>query len=120
MIRVKFVMDESRKMLTFKEKGHAGMASVGNDIVCASASMLAYTLAQNVRYEESAGNLKYRPTVKLNKGNANIAVRAKTDDDYIRLCHLFCVIQTGYQLLAHNYPQFVDVTLFGEEDHSGI
>lgn len=120
MIIAKFVIDEDRKMLTFKTKGHANYSIKANDIVCASASMLMYTLAQNVKYEEAGGSLRHKPDVRIRKGNAAIVVSAKDDDSFIRLSHLYCVIQTGYQMLARQYPDFVSVTMFGEEDHSGI
>ena len=121
MIRVRFTMDEERKMLSFKIKGHADFKSFGDDPICAGASMLMYTLAQNVKYEDADGNSRRcKPEIRMKSGSATITVRAKDMDSYIRLSHLYCVIQTGYQLLAMNYPKCVVVTLFGEEDHSGI
>jgi hypothetical protein len=63
---------------------------------------------------EARGILKYPPTVKLNDGSSIITCRAKDDDSYTELLHTYLVIQTGYQLLAHNYPQFVAVEMFGE------
>jgi uncharacterized protein YsxB (DUF464 family) len=114
MVVAKFSMDEQKKAVTLRVKGHAGAAPKGYDTVCASASILAYTVAQNIKMAEARGILKYPPTVKLNDGSSIITCRAKDDDSYTELLHTYLVIQTGYQLLAHNYPQFVAVEMFGE------
>ena len=116
MIIAKFEIDESKKQASVHINGHARQADVGKDIVCASASILAYTLAQNVIGLDNRGLLKYDPTIKLKEGNAIIRCRAKTDESYAEILHLFVVIQTGYQLLAHNYPQFVAIEMFGDTE----
>ena len=114
MIVAKFTMDEDKMAVSLHLKGHAGQNTLGNDIVCASASILAYTLAQNVKGMENQGGLKYAPKIKLKSGDAIITCRAKDDEAYSALLHIYCVIQTGYVLLAHNYPQYVAVEMFGE------
>ncbi len=116
MVVAKFSMDKSRGMASLHVKGHAGAASHGNDIICASASILAYTVAQNIKIAEAKGMLKYSPTIKLREGNSIISCRAKDDDGYAELLHTFLVIQSGYVLLAHNYPQFVAVETLGEAE----
>ena len=115
MVVAKFTMDESRRMVNLHVKGHAGAAPKGQDTVCASATILAYTVAQNVKMAETRGMLKYSPVVKLRDGNSIISCRAKDDDSYAELLHTYLVIQSGYQVLAHNYPQFVAVETFGED-----
>jgi uncharacterized protein YsxB (DUF464 family) len=115
MVVAKFSMDEKKQSVTLKVKGHAGAAPKGHDTVCASSSILAYTVAQNVKMAEARGMLKYSPTVKLRDGDSIISCRAKDDDSYTELLHTYLVIQTGYQLLAHNYPQFIAVEMFGED-----
>ena len=49
MVVARFTMDEKKQSVTLKVKGHAGAAPQGYDTVCASASMLAYTVAQNIK-----------------------------------------------------------------------
>lgn len=96
--------------------GHAQAGEYGHDLVCASASILAYTLAQNLNMAYAQGLLKYKPDLKLNKdGKAVIHCRTK-DDTYAEILHVFLVIQTGFQLLAHNYPNYVFLTMFGEAE----
>lgn len=113
MIKVTFEMDEERRMVKMTMKGHAQYSDVGNDIICASASMLAYTLAQNVSDMQKCGNLQYEPTIKLNKGNAIVSCRC-CDGFYDMLVHTFMVIQRGFELLENNYPKNVALTKFGK------
>ena len=116
MVVAKFEMDASRLMVSLHVKGHAGQNEPGHDIVCASASILAYTLAQNIKMSEERGHLKYSPKIKLKEGDSIITCRAKDEDAYTEILHTFLVIQTGYVLLAHNYPQYVAVEMFGEAE----
>ena len=116
MVIAKFTMDESRRMVTLRVKGHAGQNTPGNDIICSSASILAYTVAQNVKMAEKRGILKFPPRLKMKSGDFIITCRAKDDESYEELLHLYLVVQTGYVLLAHNYPQYVAVEMFGEDD----
>ena len=116
MITVKFTMDEQRKMASLHVNGHAGQNKVGQDIVCSAASILAFTLAQNIKTAESRGLLRYKPTIKLKNGNGIITCRAKDDETYAELLSIYLVIQTGYQVLAHNYPQYVVLEMFGQAE----
>ena len=115
MVVAKFGMDASRLVVSLHVKGHAGANAPGNDIVCASASILAYTLAQNIKMSEERGLLKYSPKIKLKEGDSIITCRAKDEETYTEILHTFLVIQTGYMLLAHNYPQYVAVEMFGQD-----
>lgn len=116
MVVARFGMDASRLMVSLHVKGHAGANAPGHDIVCASASILAYTLAQNIKMSEERGHLKYSPKIKLKEGDSIITCRAKDDETYAEMLHTFLVIQTGYVLLAHNYPQYVAVEMFGQDE----
>ncbi len=116
MVVAKFGMDASRLMASLHVKGHAGQNAPGNDIVCASASILAYTLAQNIKISEEQGHLKYSPKIKLKEGDSIITCRAKDEETYAEMMHTFLVIQMGYVLLAHNYPQYVAVETFGQAE----
>jgi hypothetical protein len=50
----------------------------------------------------------------MKSGDFIITCRAEDDDSYAELLHTYLVVQTGYQLLAHNYPQYAAVEMFGE------
>ena len=116
MVIAKFGMDASRLMVSLHVKGHAGQNVVGHDIVCASASILAYTLAQNIKMAQERNLFKYSPKIKLKEGDSIITCRARDEEAYTEILHTYLVIQTGYQLLAHNYPHYVAVNMFGQAE----
>ena len=116
MVVAKFTTNEQKMEVSLHVKGHAGQNVIGRDLVCASASILAYTLAQNIKIEEARGTLKYPPKLKLKEGDSIITCRAKDEEGYASLLHTYCDFQTGYVLLAHNYPQYVAVEMFGEAE----
>ena len=108
MIIARFELDEERGSLTLRVSGHAGAAKAGEDIVCASASILAYTLAQTMKVDRTAGRLRYEPRIKLHDGDAVVTVRPTSEWTGAVLAEWFVVLN-GYLLLAHNYPQYVTV-----------
>lgn len=114
MITVNLTQDDEKKTLSLRLEGHAGQAEVGQDIVCASATILAYTVAQIVKVMEDHKELTRKPTIKLKKGDIEITCRCKTDISYAEALHTYFVAQVGYSLLAHNYPQYVALNSFGK------
>jgi uncharacterized protein YsxB (DUF464 family) len=114
MISVKYTYDRDKRECSLLVKGHAGQAEVGKDIVCASASILAYTIAQIIKGMEHHGDLVEPPTLDLERGDAIIVCRAKDDYLFSEMMQDFFVIWTGYQLLAHNYPQYVQLIKYDE------
>jgi len=86
--------------------GHAGFATAGQDVVCAAASMLAYTAAFNVWLANKAGKLETPCEIRMQPGNVRISCRPKeTSREEIRL--LFAYVHRGYDLLAKSYPDNV-------------
>lgn len=111
MVKVRFDRSEDGKSLILTVKGHADQAEIGHDIVCASVSILTYTIAKVVEDLQNGGKLKKRPTIRLESGDA--VVTCKPNKAYFNEAfHAFSVVQEGYNLLHHSYPQFVDVKLF--------
>ena len=110
MIKVKFAYDKERRECSLMVDGHAGQAIAGQDIVCASASILAYTIAQIIKGMEHHGDLSETPTLKLESGDATIVCRAKDDYLFAEMMQYFFTIRTGYTLLEHNYPLYVEFT----------
>lgn len=113
MINVTFHMNEKLKTVTLRVKGHSGMVTKGNDIICASASILAYTLAQNIKTAGEQDKLMMSPTIRLNSGNAKVKCYVKPEY-YDEIVHAYLVIQTGFRLLNANYPDFVSLITFGK------
>ena len=112
MIQVKFNRIEDKSLL-FKIDGHAGQDNSGHDIVCSAASILAYTLAQTMRYIDEQNGFEVTPVIKLNEGNAVVFVRPKEDYEG-EVMQTFFTVEVGYSLLAQNYPQYVELTMFSE------
>ena len=111
MIKATFARED--EVIVLKVEGHAGQDEKGHDIVCAAASILTYTIAQYLRYVGEQGGLKGEPHIKLNDGDALIV--AKPTEEYEgEVLNAFFVAEVGYSLLAQNYPQYVELKMFGE------
>lgn len=113
MIRVRFETTEDKKSIILSLRGHAGQAEKGKDIVCASASILAYTVAQVVTDLRERGKLKKKPTINLADGDISIVCKP-TKDAYAQAMHTYAIAQVGYALLANTYPEYVSLTPFGQ------
>ena len=111
---LKVIFEQKDNKLSLKLEGHAGQADIGHDIVCASASILAYTVAQFVKEAESSGCLNSTAEIKLDSGDSVISCNPK-DDMLIDMQNIYLFAEKGYHLLAHNYPQFVELMPFGAE-----
>ena len=94
-----------RKYHRLTVEGHANSAEEGHDLVCASASMLAYTLALNVA--NMVDNRQVRDYVIENHpGTSEISCTPRSNlKNSVTL--VFDSICAGFELLATNYPQYV-------------
>ncbi len=110
MLKVAFEKDGME--LTLRVIGHAGQADIGHDIVCSACSILAYTVAQLVKAAGDVEDLKYTPEIKLDSGDAVISCIPK-EDTYCTILGIYMFAEVGYKLLAHNFPQFVELKPFG-------
>lgn len=114
MIKVSLIVCDKNRSLRLKVEGHAGQAEIGQDIVCASASILTYTVAQIVTDMARKGLLDREPTIVLDSGDATVECICKDETAYGEALNGYYVAMVGYQLLAHNYPQFVGLKIVGE------
>jgi uncharacterized protein YsxB (DUF464 family) len=103
---IKITFTESGEKLSLRLEGHAGYAEEGKDIVCASASILAYTLASIV------DSLTNESTIDLTSGNAIIECECKDSNTFRSLRNAYHYTQVGYALLSENYPQYVRLNAF--------
>ena len=103
MIKVTFA--DSGEKLSLWVKGHAGYAEIGKDIVCASCSILANTVAQFVLEAGDKGDVE-SSQVRLDVGDAVITCRPK-DDFYLDIRQVYLFAKKGFELLEHTYPQYV-------------
>lgn len=86
--------------------GHADYSHSGMDIVCSAVSMLACTMAACLEDEERRGNLK-RLYISLNEGDACLEWEPE-DFAAGRLRTIWETVETGFSLLAENYPANVE------------
>ena len=108
MVQARFYQKPSKGSIHMTLKGHAGAAPKGEDLVCASATMLAYTVAQAVKFLDEQGMLKKKPKISIKEGSATI-IATPTEDGYAPVLHTFWVAQCGIHVLQHNYPQNVQL-----------
>ena len=85
--------------------GHAGAAEPGHDLVCAAASMLAYTLAANVANMADAGQVR-EPIIRNNEGDTEISCNPRHNLK-ASVTLVFDSVCVGFELLAHDYPEYV-------------
>ena len=115
MVQAEFFTNKEAGSITLKLTGHAGQSEKGQDIVCAAASILAYTVAQALQFMYEQGDLQKKPHIKLAEGDTIIVAKPKPET-YAEALHTFFVAQVGYHLLAHNYPKYVTLQSFGDSD----
>lgn len=109
MIHAMFTQDPEKGSIQMEMQGHAMTAPKGEDLICAAATMVTYTLAQAVQFLYEQGRLLGQPQMKLVDGYARITV-------YPRKCAMaetlmaFWVAQAGAYVLERNYPKAVSLT----------
>lgn len=113
MISVVFEQNTDKGVLCFRINGHAGFGCYGNDVVCASASILAYTVAKTISFMYEEGKLVKKPNIRLKEGDAVITCKPKAEF-YAEALHTYFVAEVGYSLLAQSYPQYVEIQPFGK------
>ena len=112
---IKATFKEENGILKMKIDGHSGLAHKGNDIVCAAASILTCTVEQIVEQAWGNGKLCDKPKIRLREGKGYIACKPNINGySHVREAYKFA--EVGFILLAYNYPQNVDVIMFGQED----
>ena len=113
MVHMVFGKKDDRIFLTCR--GHAGYAELGKDIVCAAATMLAYTLAQTAVTLNAEGKLMDDPVISMVSGDADISFTPKAEHRQEGI-HVIRVIENGAHCLAANYPDNVQVHYIGYGD----
>ena len=92
-------------------EGHAYSGDPGHDLVCASASILAFTLADRVGAMAAAQQVK-EPIRELAPGKAEISCKPNTRYK-ATVTLIFDSICAGFELLAHNYPENIHYEILG-------
>lgn len=110
---IQVVISKREGTLSLRLIGHAGYAEHGKDIICASASILVYTVAQMMADLYAEGKMIGEPTIRLDEGDAIVKVRPDAWG-IADACHTFLMAQTGFELLQSNYPVHLQLTKVGE------
>ena len=98
MIQVVYLRDYHRVSIT----GHAESDEKGKDLICASASILAYTLAEYVKKAEKEGKLK--SCLRFLEEGDTIVSCSPYQEYGEAITTVFDAIIRGYELLARDYP----------------
>lgn len=88
-------------------EGHSGFGAVGEDIVCAGVSTLAYTLLNTILNEEASGTVKLIRKI-IRDGYMCLEVEF-ADYAQARVKGIFDVCITGFVMLEESYPQYIAV-----------
>ena len=107
MIKVIYHRDLNRVSVV----GHAMSAEKGQDLVCASASILVYTLASFVENMKNAGQV-YNPTAELKDGDALISC-SPPNKFKKSVTLVFDSLCAGFEILARDYPDNVSYEIRG-------
>ena len=102
MVRATYTVEDNTHTLTVI--GHANYAEYGKDIVCASASMLSYTLAQYI-FDRTSEMLSTE--IKLDSGDAKIYCKCHTLDMFSKISQIYRFVFLGCEMLAESYPDCV-------------
>lgn len=119
MVNIRFFRKTDRGTLHMTIRGHAGAGEYGQDLICAGATMLAYTLGQAVEFLWLDGKLKRKPKLKISEGDCEIVCCPK-EDSYAQVLTAYWVQQCGAQTLASNYPENVHLDLIRITDKSSL
>ena len=104
---IKAVYERNRHRLTVE--GHAYSGEAGHDLVCASASILAYTLAANMDHLAEFGAVT-EPHSEFENGHAVIECSA-VDAYQNTVTIVFDAVCAGFELLSENYPDNISFTV---------
>lgn len=98
------------KRIRLAVNGHANYAEHGKDIICSAVSILAYTIAENVR--SLCKNNTY--SISLKKGNSNVDIVFSSDEQYKDIGRQIKSVVKGFEILSEAYPQYVTFYFNGE------
>lgn len=98
---IKAVYDRKENKITVE--GHAYSGEPGQDLICAAASVLIYTIAASVNSMQQNGHVA-QAVVNLEKGNGTVGCEP-LEQFKGAITLIFDSICAGYELLAVNYPE---------------
>lgn len=107
MIEIIYYREHNRLTM----QGHAGTAPIGEDIICAAATILARTLAANVKHLCDIGAAT-EPIIELEEGSA--AISCKANHKYRSTVQsVFEAVCVGFEILADGTENAVNYSIRG-------
>lgn len=101
-------IDADSGALVFRARGHANYAEKGEDIICASASVLTMTLAKLVTEAYNNGWIAENDaTVHLTAEETEISCVTEDADIFGELARAYLYTASGYELIAAHYPKYI-------------
>lgn len=94
-----------RKDHSLTVEGHSLSAEKGKDLVCASASILTYTLAAFIENLKGSG-IAAETIVQIEEGNTELFCKVAPSFD-CTVALVFDSICAGFDILAQKYPEYV-------------
>ena len=116
MINVSIVANNKKRYLRLRVKGHSNHSEKGKDIICSSASILAYAVAQIIQDMGKEDKLEIEPVIILKDGLATVTCVCKTDEAFSEAFSAYNFAYTGYILLSHNFPDYVELNTVGKAE----
>jgi uncharacterized protein YsxB (DUF464 family) len=102
-----------RRKYRLEVKGHAQTAEKGQDLVCAAASILVYTLAASVdRLSHMSDQLMKEPKMEIKEGYTLIVCRPTRENRAI-VGLIFSSVCVGFEILEQQYPDNVKYVVKG-------
>ena len=106
MLTVEF--GQEKGILCLSGEGHAGKAPKGQDLVCAAASILAYTVDYGLRQMQKEGKLDGEYFSCVAPGDVMFICKPKPEH-LTEARHMFGTVLYGYYALQESYPEAVKV-----------
>lgn len=107
---IRATIGDNGKKLWLEMQGHADGGEYGHDLICAAATMMAYTMAQVVSFMDAGKELEEAPVMCIRSGEALISFVPK---DHAKGAMAQYVVRAGLECLAKNYPGHVAVYTVG-------
>ena len=85
--------------------GHANYSPHGSDIVCSAISTICQVLIAQLEHERDAAPNRIHVHACIADGSARVSVDCYKEN--ARVAALFDMAETGYKLLAQQYPEHV-------------
>ena len=105
---IKTTITNSKRILALELTGHAGSDDPGKDLICAAASVMAYTFAQIV--EDKTFKMKRPPEIEIEKGYAKIRCEPLYSlRPEIKTC--LDTVTVGFKLLEYNFPEYLKLVI---------